>query len=244
DKYYGVLIHTLPEMDIHVKKLSSDAKRSHCYERSCNKGEYNVLEGEKYHDFVQELRSKVMLPKKWKFVLPEFRGFAMNNSFHQFFSYSGQGDGFELCGSPSMVNADLDGEKLTKNVLGGVLGKGSHFERASKSITGFKWLHLDEGKVLFPVYSPAMIGRNYLEGEIVTEKIFNYSDKRERLIKKENPIEVNCLEAIVIYPDKKVFDSLSNIGVMGINPFLTYHPNYQFKWTKDAEKFAYEDLVK
>lgn len=235
---YGIVLSTLPDIDFHTK-VSHWARTSRCYEYY-GKGKDNVIDGQKYYDFIQDLTSRIALPKGWEIVLPEFMGFAMDeDSFSgTTVSYYGHRGRFELCKSLSLAEADPDRTRIKKGVIGGVLGKGSYFGESPSSWSGHKWQHLGDGIVLFPVYRPAVIGRMYHEGKIRT--------KREFVDSNEDPVDVsesskniNCLEVIAIYPDKKVLDVSKDIGNGLVKAFLTYHPNYQFQWSKAAEVHAY-----
>ena len=235
---YGIVISALPDTDFHTTELSHEAKVSRCYEYH-KRGKYHVIDRQRYYDFIQDLASRAALPEGWKFMLPMFIGFAMDENWGSTHSYYGDRSRFEVCGSLSLATADPDSVKIKEGVMGGVLGKGSHFGESPSSFSGCKWQHLEEGKVLFPVYRPAVIGRMYREGIIRTKREFVDSNKNP-VDASESSKNVNCLEVIAIYPDKKVLDVAKNIGNGLVKAFLTYHPEYQFKWSKSAEKHAYD----
>ncbi len=238
---YGIVISTIPEVDFHTIKLSRRARESRCYEYH-KKGKHNVIDGQRYYDFTQDLASRIALPEGWKFMSPKFVGFAMDSTWPSgTHTYYGGGGKFELCGSLSLAKTDPDNEKIKESVCGGILGKGSHFGKVASSWSGGKWQHLGNGMVLFPVYLPAVIGRMYREGKIKTKREFVDSNENSRDI-QESSVNINCLEVIAIYPDKKVLESvIDSIHIDGglVRAFLTYHPNYQFQWSKAAEKHAF-----
>ena len=235
---YGIVISTLPNIDFHTTKLSHEARVSRCYEYH-GKSKDNVIGGQKYYDFIQDLSSKISLPKCWKFMFPEFIGFAMEDAWPgSTDSYYGGRGRFELCKSLSLAAFDPDKEKIKRSVCGGVLGKGSHFGEVPSSWSGSKWQHLHDGKVLFPVYHPAIIGRMYHEGKIKTKREYVDSNEDSKDV-QESLVNINCLEVIAIYPDKNVLKSVRLIGGGLVKSFLTYHPDYQFQWSKAAETHAF-----
>ena len=239
---YGIVISTLPNIDFHTTKLSRKARVSRCYEYH-GKNKDNVIEGQEYYDFIQDLSSKISLPKCWRFMFPKYMGFAMYDSLPGSTSsyYGGRGE-FELCESLSLAESDPDKEKIKSGVCGGVLGKGSHFGKVPSSWSGYKWQHLRSGTILFPTYCPAIVGRMYHEGEIKTKREFIDSDEGPKDTQKSS-ININCLEVIAIYPDKKVLEGAIPIGSGLVKAFLTYHPDYQFKWSESAEIHALHAFI-
>ena len=235
---YGIIQSTLPNTDFHTTELSHEAKVSRCYEYH-RRGKHHVIDGQRYYDFIKDLTSRIALPGGWEFMLPKFMGFAMEDSWPGTNSYYGHGDRFEICKSLSLAEDDPDRAKIKEGVCGGVLGKGSHFGEVPSSWSGGKWQHLGSGLVLFPVYCPAVIGRMYREGEIRTKREFIDSNRNTKDI-SESSKNINCLEVIAIYPDKKVLDVAKDISEGLVRALLTYSPNYQFKWSKAAEKHTYD----
>src|SRR3989344_3577791 len=181
---YGIVISTLPNIDFHTTKLSHEARVSRCYEYH-GKSKDNVIGGQKYYDFIQDLSSKISLPKCWKFMFPEFIGFAMEDAWPgSTDSYYGGRGRFELCKSLSLAAFDPDKEKIK------------------------------------------------------TKREYEDSNEDSKDV-QESLVNINCLEVIAIYPDKKVLEKARPIGGGLVKSFLTYHPDYQFQWSKAAETHAF-----
>jgi len=215
---YGIVIPTIPNVDFRVKKLSQDARTSECYE-FYGKGKHNLLDGRGYYNFTQNLSSEITLPEGWKFIPPQFVGFAVNDyrpgSVEPFYPDTS----FSSFSVRRLVGDGCD--ELKKSVNGGILCGVGHFS---------------EEKVLFPIYEPAVIGRMYREGMI--EARFINSEGKSKQIQGSSK-NVNCLEVIAIYPNKVVLDkSASSPFDNLVRPFLTFHPDYQFKWLATAERHA------
>lgn len=239
---YGIVLLTLPSNDFHTTRLSHEAIVSKCY-KDYGKGKDNVIDGQRYYGFVQDLSSRINLPIDWKFMLPEFIGFAMDNTWAgSTNSYYGKGGQFELCNSLSMAAADPDMREIKRSVCGGVLGKGSHFANVPGCWSKGACQHLSEGTILFPVYRPAIIGRMYPEGKIKTKREFVDSNENSKGI-QESLVNINCLEVIAIYPDKKVLEGAKQFDSGLIRAFLTYHPDYQFRCSEAAEMYAYNSIM-
>ncbi len=235
---YGIVIPTLPDVEFYTTKLSQKARVSRCYDYH-RRGKNNVLDGQKYYDYIQDLASRIALPERWKFVSPKFIGFAMEDTWPGLTdSHYGRNEGFKLDRSLSLVAPDPDNRKIERSVCGGVLGKESYYSKVRSRWSGGKWQYLGDGRVLFPVYHPAIVGRMYREGEIKTKREFVNSNKNSRDI-QESLVNIYCLEVIAIYPDKKVLKNSVYIDGELTRAFLTYHPNYQFKWSKSAEIHAF-----
>ena len=238
---YGIVVSTLPNVSFQAKKLSHDAEVSRCYD--CYRKGSNVLDGQEYYNFTQSLSSKLTLPKGWKFIPPRFMGFAIDDSWpglsQSYYPSISGGRSLGNYESLSLATADPNGGEVKKTVCGGVLGKGSHFVR--------KWIHLGDGKILFPIYEPAVVGRMYREGKIETKREFIDPEGKQKRI-QDGSTNVNCLEIIAIYPDKKVLDSVFDTSLLVdgglVSPFLTYHPNYQFQWSTTAERHAALEEIK